>query len=690
MARWRSAAILVMSVGSLAGCASQQKKDAPVVRNVTVSGNDALSSRRIKSRILTTKTSWLPFASKQYFDPVTWQADLERIKRLYAAHGFYQAEVVKDEVRQDPPDGVALEVWVREGKPTHVGKVEVEGLEALPAADREAVMKDLPVVPGRVFREEDWAAAKRVLPDRLRNRSYATAKAEGRALVDVKTQVANLTLIVDPGRPYVFGDIQVDTAEGARVPAGIVWEQVRLAVKEGKPFSDSVIEEAQRRLFGLGLFATIRVTTGEPDEAAGRIPVVVIVREGTFRTLKLGGGARIDAVRNEARAIGEWTHRDFLGGQRRLTVHAELGWAFLPNIYAVATNDVSLAPRSGPIARLRFEFEQPRLFWRPSLRWRNTLEIDRTLEQTYDAFSTRAMTGVVWQVHSTLSIFPAYRLEADYLDGSPINSAVTNPLTLGCKTTGDSCLVWLSYLDGLLQWDRRDKVFDPRRGTYFSLSLQQGGGPLGGNFDYVRVLPDARVYRSFGEGDALTLSARLRAGDLFPWSGNPDDSAVVTRFYAGGAISMRGFSDRRLSPLLLAPQPSAPNVQVTLPIGGNGLIDGSFEARYSITSTLRLAAFVDFGQVTHGRLGPDDIPGVLWAVGAGVRLITPIGPIRVDVARRLPFGDLPTLYQVDAAGAIVPVPYAANDSCFGLGGSDVVTPVPDGRCVLHIAIGEAF
>jgi outer membrane protein assembly factor BamA len=691
MARWRGAPILIMSVASLAGCASQQKKDAPVVRDVNISGNDEISSRRIKKKILTTETRWWPFASKQYFDPVTWQADLERIQRFYAANGFYQAEVVKDEVRPDPPDGVALEVSVSEGKPTRVGKVEVEGLAALPPADRGKVLENLPLAPGAVFREEDWAATKRVLADRLRNRGYARAKAEGRALVDVKTQLANLTLIVDPGRRYVFGDIQVDTAGGARVPASVVWEQVRLAVKEGKPYSDAVLEEAQRRLFGLGLFATIGVTTGEPDDAAGRIPVRVIVREGTFRTLRLGAGARIDAIRNEARAIGDWTNRDFLGGQRRLTLHAELGWAFLPNVFAVATNDVSVGPRSGPIARLRLEFDQPRFLWRPSLRWRNTLEIDRTLEQTYDAFSTRVVTGVVWQAHSTLSIFPSYRLEADYLDGSPINSAVTNPLTLGCDATGDSCLVWLSYLDALITWDRRDKVFDPRHGSYLSLSLQQGGGPLGGNFDYVRVLPDARIYGSFGDGDALTLSARLRAGELWPWSGNPDDSAVVTRFYAGGSISMRGFADRRLSPLLLAPPPSgASNVELTLPIGGNGLIDGSFEARYSLFPSLRVAAFVDFGQVTHGRLTPGDIAGVLWAVGVGVRWITPIGPIRVDLARRLPFGDLPTLYQVDAAGAIVAIPYAANDSCFGLGGSHVVTPVPDGLCLLHIAIGEAF
>jgi translocation and assembly module TamA len=120
------------------------------------------------------------------------------------------------------------------------------------------------------------------------------------------------------------------------------------------------------------------------------------------------------------------------------------------------------------------------------------------------------------------------------------------------------------------------------------------------------------------------------------------------------------------------------------------MVDGSFEARYSVTGSLRVAAFVDFGQVTRGRLGPGDVARALWAVGIGIRYLTPIGPIRLDLARRLPIGRLPPLYAVDAGGAIVEVPYAANDSCFGLGGSGVMTPVTDGMCALHISIGEAF
>jgi len=678
-----------MSVALSVGCASQQqKKDTPIVRDLHISGNDELSSRQIEQRLLTQETGWWPFARKEHFDGATWEADLRRIERLYAAKGFYQAQIVRDQVIEDPPDGVQLEVQVREGKPTHVGKMDVQGL---PPADRAAVLERLPLETGAVFREEDWEGTKRQLTDRLRDRGFAKAHVEGRALVDAKTLLADLTLTVDPGRRYDFGAIEVDTVPGARVPASTVWEQVRLAIKEGTQYSDELIQEAQRRLFGLGVFATIRVAAGEPDETTARIPVKVIVREGPFRTLRLGVGARADAVRNEVRGIGEWTNRDFLGGLRKLTVRAEAGWAFLPSIFAVSSGRTDEATRNGPIARLRFEFEQPRFVGKPSLRERSTLEFDRTMEQTYNALSARAMVGVVWQWTSRLSIFPAYRIEADYLDGAPINSAATAPLTLGCETTSDHCFVWLSYVEPVITWDRRDHIFDPRRGTFVSFSLQQGGAELGGDFDYIRVLPDVRGYHSFGDDNELTVAARLRVGELWPFSGNPDDSAVTTRLYAGGSISMRGFADRRLSPLLqVPPPPGVPTTQVTVPIGGNGMIDGSFEVRYSLTPSLRVAAFVDYGQVRRGRLMPGDVPRVLWAVGVGVRLLTPVGPVRVDLARRLPFGDLPPLFAVDAAGAVVQVPYEANNSCFGLFGSNVATPVPDSMCALHIAIGEAF
>jgi translocation and assembly module TamA len=232
---------------------------------------------------------------------------------------------------------------------------------------------------------------------------------------------------------------------------------------------------------------------------------------------------------------------------------------------------------------------------------------------------------------------------------------------------------------------------EARNGAFASLALQAGGGPLGGDFTYLRVLPDVRGYITLGHGKVPTFAARLRVGELIHSGG---ESAVVTRFFAGGGVSMRGFSDRRLSPLLLAPAPTTSAttpVTLSLPIGGNGMVEGNFELRFPLGKNVVLAAFLDFGQVTQGLLGSSDLPTLLWATGFGLRYRTVIGPIRVDFARRLQFGRPPPLYVIDPnTGAVTSTSYAVADDCFGIGGSGRVTPVTDGLCVLHLAIGEDF
>lgn len=691
---WTTAGV-TLAIAVAGGCAHRSPGTEPVVEKLDIQGNHALSDGAIQDKILTTKTGWWPFATKYRFDPVIWSTDLQRIRRLYQSRGYYQAEVVRDQATPRPPDGVALKIEVKEGQPTRIGSVDVQGLDALPDAQRSALLGDLPLAVGRVFLERDWDAAKGLLVTRLRDEGYAQVVVDGVALVDVRTTQAALKLAVRLGPQYRFGDIQIDTGGDQAIAPAWIWDQVRLAIPEGDFFSDEALGEAQRRVQNMGVFAAVKVSAGAPDPDTRRIPVRVETREAPLRTLKLGGGVRIDQIRNEARLVSEWSNRNFRGGMRRLTVHAEAGWAFIPNTYAVATNDQSTELRNGPIARLQVDFEQPNFFRRPSLRERSSIALSRTLEQTYDDLGGRLVNGVIWQPRASLSIFPSHHLEGDELNGPPGAGALTAPLTLGCHTSGESCFVWLSYLEEVITWDRRDDALEPREGFYASLSLQEGGGPLQGNFNYYRVLPEARAYLSLGEEKQLTFAARLKVGELLPTSGNAQDSAVVTRFYGGGAQSMRGFNDRRLSPLLISQLPRSPGNQnppeVTLPIGGNGLIDGSFEVRYAVTSNLILAAFYDLGQVSLGRLAPEDFAHPLMAVGFGLRYRTPVGPVRVDFARRLQVGTPPPLFRVDGTTGQLnrQRDYKVDDSCFGLGGTGG-SVVSDNLCVLHISIGEAF
>jgi translocation and assembly module TamA len=454
----------------------------------------------------------------------------------------------------------------------------------------------------------------------------------------------------------------------------------------------------------MGVVSTARVSAEGTPTPDLRIPVVAHVREAPLHTLKLGGGVGFDQVRQEVRLTGEWTDRNWLGGLRRLQLRATAGWAFIPSTLAVLREDIDEGPRDGPIFRTGADFDQPRAFGRPSLRGRSTLEGERTLEETYDALGGRAQAGVSWEPHSTFTLFPAYNLQGYWLNGPNTATVATAPLTLGC--TSDPCFVLLSYLEEIVTWDTRDDRLEPRRGHFLSLSVQEGGGPLGGDFTYLRLLPEGRGYLTLGEDDRFTLAARVRLGTLITGSGRAEDSAVTTRFYSGGSMWMRGFSIRRLSPMVLIQTPgsSDPNSRLALPIGGNGLIEGSFEVRGRLSDTLVLAAFLDAGSVTRERQAVTEIHRMMWAVGFGVRYLTPVGPLRADLGVRLPFGRPPPLY--DGGGRQITyerTPDTAtmtregkedgsfvNDSCFGIGGSRRNTWVTDSLCAFHISIGEAF
>ncbi|HXU81390.1 MAG TPA: POTRA domain-containing protein, partial [Polyangia bacterium] len=457
---------VVVAVG-LSGCAARQRTDAPMVHSLKIEGNHRLSSKAIKQKILTTETSWLPFASKKYFDATVWEADQRRVERLYEASGDYHAKVVRAEVIQRPKNRVDLVLHIQEDQPVLIDRVHIAGLDGLPARERERALDDFPLEPGSPFREGDWQSAKGALRGKLRGQGYAQVDVDGQANVDVGRYQATLELLARPGPKYRFGEITVVNQPGSRIDPNLVREQVALALAD-KVFSDDLVDEAQRRVFAMGVFSTARVRTGAPDAATGRIPVVVEVREGPFHTLKLGGGVGIDQIHNEVRLISEWTDRDFLGGLRKLTAQAVAGWAFIPNTYAVVRNQLDEGPRHGPIFRAKLDFEQPRLFARPSLTFESLLESARTLEQSYNAIGGRARNGISWRPFSTVTISPAYQIHGYWLNGPKSASLQAAPLVLGCKK--DPCFILLSYLEQSATWDKRDSPLEPKKGHYLTLS----------------------------------------------------------------------------------------------------------------------------------------------------------------------------------------------------------------------------
>ncbi len=674
----------------LAACAAAKKDERPEVDRIRIEGNKALSDSDLKRKILTSESSfwpeWVPLLGEaHHFDPSAWAADLRRIERYYQTQGYYQAKVLDAEVEEVKPGHLALKLELEEGKPARLLEIDIQGLDALPPEHREAVVRGLPLHKLAIFREEDWAVAKAQLLRHLQEKGYAEATLEAEAQVDELLNIVRVRLEVTPRQRYRFGRVLVATGPDPRVPNKVVQEQVESVIHSGDWYDESLLTEAQARVFQLGVFAAVKVNRGAPEREKGVVPVVADVREAPFHTLRAGGGFGIDQLRDEVRATGEYTDRDFFGGLRRFTVKGKAGWAFLPNVVDVARS--SPGAQNGPIFSVLGEFEQPRFLAR-SVSLQTSLELNSGLEPAYRFIGGTFKAGLPWRPTPRVTVFPSYNLDVYFLSAQvPLGGS--GPETLfGCPNT---CIV--SYLEQTVEYDRRDDRLEPRSGTYLALSLQEGGGPLGGVFKYVRVMPEARGYVSFGLEKRFTLAARVKAGSL--WSFNSGgESPIVARFFSGGN-DMRGFSMRRLSPMLVVQQPGAtvtpgqPIPSVAVPVGGKGLLEASLEARYNVWGDLVLALFGDTGAVTAdtlGAVGGDKLwPYLYVAVGAGFRYRTPLGPIRVDLAFRLPVGT--PQYTTSSVPNLAP---AGSPFCFVGDANRSYAGSPEGACGFHLSIGEAF
>jgi translocation and assembly module TamA len=172
--------------------------------------------------------------------------------------------------------------------------------------------------------------------------------------------------------------------------------------------------------------------------------------------------------------------------------------------------------------------------------------------------------------------------------------------------------------------DSTEFTLDPTDGSIVALRLEPSISTGDRTLGFVRAIADGRIYETFGDDDRLTLAARLRAGWLEAVSGDPDNVPPDRRFYAGGGGSVRGYAYNSLYPRerdLLGLTP-----------GGQGLVEGSIEARWRSRGAWGAVAFVDGGTAFDDWSDAGDLS---WGVGVGVRYNLGFAPLRVDIAAPL-------------------------------------------------------
>ncbi len=155
-------------------------------------------------------------------------------------------------------------------------------------------------------------------------------------------------------------------------------------------------------------------------------------------------------------------------------------------------------------------------------------------------------------------------------------------------------------------FDNRDNYFNASKGRRLSFAAQWGGHGLGGDYDFYKFTAEGRFYKALGNGHILAL--RVMGGYI------DGDVAYGNLFDLGGSNTLRGYEDDQFK--------------------GKKMYATTLEYRFPIAKKVQGVVFGDGGStwgIDNGQIPwYNDDDSFNWSVGVGLRLQTPIGPIRLD------------------------------------------------------------
>jgi outer membrane protein insertion porin family len=636
---------LSMGLPPRANAQFEISEDEPQVKRVEIVGNTAYEDKTLRS-ILRTR-------GKSFFRPwrdAPLRSDFLRYDRgalqdFYRRRGFLSARVDSVQLVRGKGSNVVVRFELVEGPRARVLSIDFEG----PTADEEQSLRGvIPLQAGGVFDFHQVEASRAAIDSLYAQRGQVTATI--RDSVQIMGDDVRVGFQIRPGPQIRLRSIVVEGADKTR--PGFVTREVVL--KPNQPLARSRLLRSQQRIYNSGFYNDVQFSTGEYDSATNLTDLIVSVRERRLGWVDAGIGVAYAPALNPSKSLdvlrvsGQVGQRNLFRDGVRFVATARLGIRASTKPQIPYVRDLFAGERRADVSLTRD--------WLAGVRVQGTLgafaeEVPPDTNQTYPFRAIGASAGLRYDLDyfSRVSlVFQPSRVFSDSttqltVDGDPIRSYTSNRVVVAVER------------------DTRRNLFDPRRGTFSAATAEFAGGRFGGTAQFLKVSGSASGYRPWKRG--ITLAVRGRAGMIFS---STEGSAAATgeaipalqliplndRFFLGGANSVRGYHDNEIGhirtyALRVDPQTNDSSiVAVSTPRGGSFLLLANAEVRLRLVGFLGAAVFVDAGNVweqvedaTWRRIfslsngaGYKDMK---YAAGVGVRIATPVGPVRLDYGWKL-------------------------------------------------------
>ena len=576
----------------VSGC---QEDGTVIVKSIGFHGVTAVDQSRLRNALATRQSARLPWNRKQYFDRARFDADLKRIRAFYADRGYPDARVTGFDLKlNDKQDAVSVAITIDEGEPVIAAVIELLGFDAIPADHLKTMRERLPIEVGKPRDRQNVVIAHEMAVNELRDHGYPYAKVQ--AAESGEKQVT-LTFSAEPGTLAHFGPIEIS---GNQTVSNRVIER-QLTFKPGELYRRSVVQDSQRRLYAMELFLFVNIEPLEPEKQEPDVRTRVTVAEGKHQRVTLGVGYGSE---EKARVDTSYRHVNFLGGARTAGVRGRY-------------SDLDRG--------IRFELNQPYVVT-PQFSMGAEAQHWNTFTPAYQSTITGGKVTLTRRPNRFTSWSTSF---ANERNNSTIAEAVRDDpelrndlIALGLDPETGSQDGTLNAFGLDFQRSTADNLLNARRGYQLAAHAELAPSFMPGQYHFNAFTADARQYVPILE--RFSIANRVQLGSIDALNENPANVPFAKKYFLGGASSIRGWGRFEVSPLSTS----------GLPIGGNSLFAFSSELRAIVRGPYGAVLFVDGGNVWTDEWSID-LSDLEYAIGAGFRYRTPIGPFRFDVGRQL-------------------------------------------------------
>ena len=230
------------------------RKQEVEVERIRFLGNEQFDDGDLRGAMEETKENrWWRFWKGEKFKRDQFEKDLQHVIDHYREHGYYDAQVLRDSVYYVGPEGIGLDIKVREGDKYYVKDIEWEGNTVYPD---DVLTERLGLEEGEVYNAvamETNLYGNKKGTDVLglyMDRGYMRADVQPTVRV-VGEDSLDITFDIREGDVYTFGDIQI--TGNTKTKDYVIRRE--LYTVPGERFSRSAIQESIRRLSQLSYFS---------------------------------------------------------------------------------------------------------------------------------------------------------------------------------------------------------------------------------------------------------------------------------------------------------------------------------------------------------------------------------------------------------------------------------------------------